>query len=471
MVEHIKCEALVVGAGVGGCITAHELVVQGLDVLLIDSGPFVPVEHAPIDKHLAIQQLWQHAGLTSAFGRPPLSYAEARCVGGGSEINSGILQRCPDHLLSEWSEEFKITDFSLRHLTAYYDQAECMVNADYPQLKQDSLVLKNAAQALNWQGIALKTAYKNCQKQSLSKVLITQLFNYPNFKLKPNCRLLQFFIKNKSANKAIIQTISQNNLVQEVHFKYLFLCAGAIQTPFLLLKNKIKQNIGNTLKVHPSVKILAQFKYPLQEDQSVVPNYAITEFMPNIRIGGSVFSPTYFGMSLAEDWENRKHLLPYLFYCGMYYAMIRPEGSGKIRYIPSVQDPIVTYRLTKKDWALLHVGLQQLIQVMFVAKAHFVVPSIVGHHGFHACDSKKIIDRLVPKSTTLMSVHLFGSCPMGENPEKCAANSYGQLHEFDNIFINDASLIPDATGTNPQNTIMAIALRNMAYFINQVHRV
>ena len=62
----------------------------------------------------------------------------------------------------------------------------------------------------------------------------------------------------------------------------------------------------------------------------------------------------------------------------------------------------------------------------------------------------------------LMTIHLFSSCPMGEDKSKCATDSFGQVHGFKNLFINDASLLCTAPGVNPQAPIMAIARRNLA---------
>jgi nucleoside-diphosphate-sugar epimerase len=65
----------------------------------------------------------------------------------------------------------------------------------------------------------------------------------------------------------------------------------------------------------------------------------------------------------------------------------------------------------------------------------------------------------------LTTVHAFSSCPMGENPDFCATDSFGRVNGFSNLYINDASLIPDSPGVNPQGTTMAIALRNVDHFL------
>jgi choline dehydrogenase-like flavoprotein len=68
---------------------------------------------------------------------------------------------------------------------------------------------------------------------------------------------------------------------------------------------------------------------------------------------------------------------------------------------------------------------------------------------------------------SLMTIHLFSSCPMGEDKEKCAADSYGRVHGFKNLYIADASLLCTAPGVNPQGSVMAFARRNVMKFLGR----
>ena len=45
---------------------------------------------------------YRHHGSSAALGSPPIAYAEGRCVGGSTEINSGLWHRLPDDLADEW---------------------------------------------------------------------------------------------------------------------------------------------------------------------------------------------------------------------------------------------------------------------------------------------------------------------------------------------------------------------------------
>jgi choline dehydrogenase-like flavoprotein len=52
--------------------------------------------------------------------------------------------------------------------------------------------------------------------------------------------------------------------------------------------------------------------------------------------------------------------------------------------------------------------------------------------------------------------------------DRCAADSYGKLSGMENLYVNDASMLPDSPGVNPQGSVMAFARRNALRFINHL---
>lgn len=54
---------------------------------------------------------------------------------------------------------------------------------------------------------------------------------------------------------------------------------------------------------------------------------------------------------------------------------------------------------------------------------------------------------------------------MGEDRSKCAVDSYGRSFQADNVVVNDASILNEAPGINPQGTVMALATRNAERFL------
>ena len=69
------------------------------------------------------------------------------------------------------------------------------------------------------------------------------------------------------------------------------------------------------------------------------------------------------------------------------------------------------------------------------------------------------------RRSNLMTVHLTSTVRMGQDATRTGADSFGRVHGMSNLRVNDASLLPDAPGVNPQAAIMTIALRNAEHFL------
>ena len=62
-------------------------------------------------------------------------------------------------------------------------------------------------------------------------------------------------------------------------------------------------------------------------------------------------------------------------------------------------------------------------------------------------------DAVTRSRASLMTVHLTSSVRIGEDRARTCADSFGRVWGYENLRINDASLVPDAPGVNPQCTI------------------
>ncbi|MFC2091009.1 GMC family oxidoreductase [Bacteroidota bacterium] len=53
--------------------------------------------------------------------------------------------------------------------------------------------------------------------------------------------------------------------------------------------------------------------------------------------------------------------------------------------------------------------------------------------------------------------HQCGTLRMGDDPQTSVVNKYGQVHDIDNLFVADGSILVTGGGFNPVLTIMALA--------------
>jgi hypothetical protein len=249
----------------------------------------------------------------------------------------------------------------------------------------------------------------------------------------------------------------------------LFLCAGAVHTPALLRRSGITRSIGDSLQVHPTVKIVARFPDEVNSADMGVPVHQVKEFAPRLSLGCSISSPAYLALGLIDHPEAARATAQTWRNTAIYYAMITSEGRGSVRSLPGFRDPIVRYQLTGTDQRNLADGLRKLAQVLFESGATTLYPGVMHSAALRGKGSLGELPGLLPDGmANLMTIHLFSSCPMGEDRSQCATDSFGRVHGFKNLFVNDASLLCTAPGVNPQGSIMALARRNTLKFLGKL---
>ena len=134
--------------------------------------------------------------------------------------------------------------------------------------------------------------------------------------------------------------------------------------------------------------------------------------------------------------------------------------------LPGLRAPLVMYNLTESDMSRLARALVHLGEVLLAAGATELYPSVSGGGvAREPHDLAQWWDALTRSRANLMTVHLTSSVRMGERRDRTGADSFGRVWGYRNLRVNDASLVPDAPGVNPQASIMAIAIRNSEHFL------
>ncbi len=469
--SELRAEVVVVGSGPGGAITACLLAEAGRDVLLVEEGDHLPLASCQPFSRDEMLQKYRNGGQTVALGKNKIAYVEGRCVGGGSEINSGLYHRTPPEILERWRKEFQVEALSGEDLRPHFEQCERDVSVSLlpHSAPPASLKLHDGATKLGWKSLEIPRWFRHeptgpGKRQSMTETFIPR-FLRAGGKLQPNLRANR--IRQNGSGWLVEATQKQGGVVH-IATDHLFLCAGAVHTPALLRRSGITRNVGNALQVHPTVKIVARFADPVNASDMGVPVHQVKEFAPRLSFGCSISSPAYVALGLIDHPEAARETARTWQQCATYYAMITSEGSGSVRTLPGFRDPLVRYALTPTDRRNLADGLRKLAQILFESGATVLYPSLNRGPVLH-CDGclEKIPELLPDGLANLMTIHLFSSCPMGEDQTRCAADSFGRVHGFKNLFVNDASLLCTAPGVNPQGSIMALARRNALAFLSR----
>jgi choline dehydrogenase-like flavoprotein len=335
-----------------------------------------------------------------------------------------------------------------------------------------SAVLERGAAKLGWQAVEFSRVFRyesngRAVKQTMARTLIPRAIE-ARARVIADCRVSKLLRRGDRIVGARCERQRHDGSIEQLVIRadHVFVCAGATQTPALLQRSGIRRNIGNGLKMHPTVKIAARFAHPI--DHGDVPMHRVTEFAPGLTIGGSASRRGHVALALADSGSDYTEALADWERVAVYYAAIRSEGHGRVLALPGLRAPLVTYNLSEGDMSRLARALVHLGEVLLAADATEMYPSVTG--GVVARGPEDLVqwwDATSRNRANLMTVHLTSTVRIGENRDRTGADSFGRVWGFTNLHVNDASLLPDAPGVNPQATIMAIAARNSDHFLSQ----
>ena len=472
----LDTEVLIVGSGAGGATTAAALAEAGRTVLVAEEGPWVDpdaIEPFTLDEMVV---KYRHHGSSAALGTPPVAYAEGRCVGGSTEVNSGLWHRLPDHLVDEWSRTYAIDEFSPAALAGWAERVEADQSVSFvpgaPPLS--SALLERGATKLGWRSVEFPRVFaygagevdaERGVKQTMGRTQIPRAVA-AGAKVVPDLRITKLTTDGGRVTGARATRTREDGTTEAVTIRAdaVFVCGGAVQTPALLQRSGFRHRIGGGLRLHPTIKIAARFPHPVDHDS--VPMHRIVEFAPNLTIGGSASRRGHVALALADAGGDFADALADWEHVFVYYAAIRSEAAGRVQAVPGLSAPVVVYRLTDADLSRLARGLVHLGELLLAAGATELYPSVHGGTVARSVDDLvgwwSAVDRV---RTNLMTVHLTSSVRMGEDRASTGTDSFGRVWGVDGLRVNDASLLPDAPGVNPQAGVMTIALRNAQHFL------
>ena len=66
-----------------------------------------------------------------------------------------------------------------------------------------------------------------------------------------------------------------------------------------------------------------------------------------------------------------------------------------------------------------------------------------------------------------VAVHNLGGCVMADDPAQGVVDAHGEVYNYPNLFVMDGAALPSATGVNPSHTIAAVAERNIEHYLRR----
>ena len=470
-----RAEIVVIGSGPGGAVTAATLASAGKEVLLIEEGADLAQTSCAPFSYEEMKQKYRAGGITAAFGKPSVAYAEGSCVGGGSEVNSGLYHRTPADVIEQWAKDNQVDFFTPESMERHYADCEAVMQpVTYPGLiPAASKILRDGAKARGMSSVDVPRLIdfgKELDEQGVEKSTRRSMSE----------TFLPMFLQNGGSLLANtrVQRLSRQRSGWEVHAVFrgsrqlliradkIFVCAGAIHTPALLQRSGIRKNIGKTLSMQPMVKVTAEFDEEVNFPGMGIAGEQVKEFSPGYSLGCGISSPAHLAINLSAEEggpqlavDRHRHLVS-------YYVMSCGTMDGSVTAVPGFADPLVRYNVSRQEFCNLGDGIKGLTRVLLAAGAQRVFTGLADDPVIESLAQTDRLPRiLAPDASNVMTVHLMASCPMGEDQRRAAVNSWGRVHGHGGLYVSDVSTLCSSPGVNPQGTIMALARRNADHFL------
>lgn len=457
-----RFDAIVIGTGAGGAITAAHLAEAGLRVLILEEGgESAPVGNTERFTLEGMNRRLRRGGQQVAFGYPLLAWGEGIGVGGGTAINSGLYHRLPDTTLQHWVDRHRIVGLDTASLEVIYTEIEQALHVALNPvgLSPAAALLANGADQL---GMRWREIPRWVRHTETGPVRITMQDTYLRRAIDAGAELRTASrVQNLVSRDGNVHGIelSINGRLRYIAATTTFVCAGAVESSRLLLRSRIGSHVGKGLQFHPMVKLAALFNEPVNEahDMGAV---QVLQHAPRITIGAAASAPAVLGAALgrstllpteiAERWERSL----------LWYAAISPKATGRVH-----RNGTVSFQLRRRDLDALYEGARHVAELAFAAGAVDVTPSCAGGHPVTTTD--EVITQLTRSSMDLTSVHVSSGLAMGEDRARSSVNSWGRPHGTHGLIVNDASILPGAPGVNPQGIVMALATRNVRHYLEE----
>ena len=280
--------------------------------------------------------------------------------------------------------------------------------------------------------------------------------------IRSECFVTEFEFDSQGNINAVVY--SQNGETKKQKCKNVFLCAGGIETPRLLLINNLANSsgqVGRNFMAHTGVQIWGVF------DEEIYPHKGIP------------------GGLISEDTHRPKDA----DFAGGY--LLQSIGVMPVTYGSQLArgEKVFGADLNERMHDYNHTAGINILGDCLPHKHNFLElsdekdarglpkPRIHFSHGANENRMTKHAEKLMGEIWTAAgakkmwtfqrNAHIIGTCVMGDDAGDSVVNRNGQSFDVPNLYICDNSIFPSALSVNPALTIMALALRTADVFLKR----
>lgn len=468
----LDTDVCVVGSGGAGAVIAARFSEAGLDVVLLEKGPYITSSDMNSDEAGMAALLFKDGGqqINKTFD---MTFLQGCCVGGSTLLTNGICFRVPERILDHW--ETLGCRFDRKRLAAAYDEVEKNINARVPNPSVSPRVFMDrfmkGCDKIGYRGEVFRKNFKDCvacgycnigciygKKQSHIETYIPRALENGT-RLVAECEGKRVLFKNRRATG--VEAIKKDGKKIIVNSRLVVVSCGAIASSGLLLRSRVRnRNVGRYLSGNLGTVITGEFDEPLYTyagDQMPAyvdfrdEGYALeTLFNPpgtqSIMMPGPVADHT----ELMRNYEK-------LATIGVLFGA---KSYGRVTYSRLFKHEEIDYRPSEEDMEMLRAGLKRAARLLLASGAKRAISPTSRYLELKSSMDIDKLDEAIsgPKDLNHFgTAHPFGGNVMSENPARGVVDNDFRVHGYEDLFVCDASVFPSPVQLNPMATVLATA--------------
>ncbi len=487
------CDVVIVGSGAGGGTAAAVLAKAGLDVVVLERGPYKNESDFTHRQDDADRDLYDLRATSDAG----LTILQGRCVGGGTVVNYATALRVPEAIRAEWDRTAGFTNvFTSAELEASLHVCEERLSVNDRSSKpwfRDRMI-EEGCKKLGWDVATLSRDVKGCAedercgycnfgcrlgaKQSTMRTWLEDATS-AGARLVADAEALKIVRDGGRAvgvRATVASPAGKKRIPLTVFAKSVIVACGATFTPILLQRSGLDlPAIGRYLHLHPVTGVWGRFDGQRADPWGGVMQARISRQFADldgegygVRFESGAVHPVE--MMALMPWGGAidfKRTLARYREWAVIAVLLRDRTEGSVhapRFGPNRWD----YSICETDQKHVREGIvraAELYAAMGASEIRAVTQTPVVWHpasGEKLASFAARLDTMGYGSceTTYASFHPQGSARMGIDRRTSVTGEDGAVHGTPNLYVMDGSCFPTASGVNPMLTIEALAHRN-----------
>jgi choline dehydrogenase-like flavoprotein len=488
-------DVAIVGTGAGGAMAAEILSAAGLRVVLVEEGPLASSSDFRMLEADAYPKLYQASAARKTRDKA-INILQGRCVGGGTTVNWTSSFRTPPRTLGHWRDAYGLEGFGVADLAPWFERVERRLSiAPWTVAPNaNNAALARGAQKL---GLAYGTIRRNvsgcwnlgycgmgCPTNAKQSMLVTTIPAALDrgALLLTRTRAQRFAWSGDRVSRLECVALDAAGVAPGarrvvVRARAYIAAGGAINTPALLLRSGVPDPhgvIGRRTFLHPTVVSAALMPEPVEGYAGAPQSVYSDAFVDGAALDGPIgykleappIHPVLAAITLPGHGEAHARFMRELSHMQVVIALLRDgfhaQSPGGTVQLADDGTPVLDYPLGGYLWDGVRRAFASMAEIQFAAGAREVMPVHArgATYGDAATARAAISDfDPAPLVTPVVSAHVMGGCPFGEDIRRAAVDTGGRYHHLANLYVADGSLFPTSIGANPQLSIYAVVAK------------